>query len=64
MNKCLGFIGGSGLYDLDFLEDFKFHEIQSSMGKPSDKIIEGKLKGNKVFFYQDMVKVINYPHLL
>jgi len=50
MNKCLGFIGGSGLYDLDFLEDFKFHEIQSSMGKPSDKIIEGKLKGNKVFF--------------
>jgi len=50
MNNCLGFIGGSGLYELDFLNDIKYHEIDSSMGKPSDKIIEGRLGDNKIFF--------------
>lgn len=50
MNNCLGFIGGSGLYNLDFLEDLKYHDLTSSMGIPSDKIIEGKLFGNKIFF--------------
>ena len=39
MNNCLGFIGGSGLYELDFLNDIKYHAIDSSMGKPSDRII-------------------------
>jgi len=50
MNNCLGFIGGSGLYDLNFLENIKYHEITSSFGKPSDKIIEGSLNGNIIFF--------------
>ena len=50
MSNCLGFIGGSGLYDLDFLEDIIYHDLTSSMGKPSDKIIEGKFGNNKIFF--------------
>ncbi len=50
MSNCLGFIGGSGLYDLDFLEDIIYHDLTSSMGKPSDKIIEGKLGNNKIYF--------------
>ena len=50
MTNYLGFIGGSGLYDLDFLEDIKYHDLRSSMGNPSDKIIEGKIDGNKIFF--------------
>ena len=50
MNNCLGFIGGSGLYDLDFLKDRKLLEIQSPWGNPSDKIIEGFINSNKIYF--------------
>jgi len=50
MNNCLGFIGGSGLYDLNFLKNVKYHELTSSFGAPSDRIIEGSIDGNKIFF--------------
>jgi len=50
MTDYLGYIGGSGLYDLDFLEDIKYHDLTSSFGNPSDKIIEGKIDGNIIFF--------------
>jgi len=50
MNNFLGFIGGSGLYDLDFLENRKFLEIKSPWGNPSDKIIEGSINNNKIYF--------------
>ena len=50
MNNRLGFIGGSGLYDLNFLDNIKFHNLISSFGKPSDKIIEGSIDGNIIFF--------------
>jgi len=50
MNNYLGFIGGSGLYNLNFLDDVKYHDLKSSFGNPSDKIIEGKIKENKIFF--------------
>ncbi|SVB10146.1 uncharacterized protein METZ01_LOCUS163000 [marine metagenome] len=46
----MGFIGGSGLYNLNFLDDVKYHDLKSSFGNPSDKIIEGKIKENKIFF--------------
>jgi len=49
-DNCLGFIGGSGLYNLDFLKNVKYHKINSSFGKPSDQIIEGEIAGNKIFF--------------
>ncbi|PPR47091.1 MAG: S-methyl-5'-thioadenosine phosphorylase [Alphaproteobacteria bacterium MarineAlpha5_Bin9] len=50
MKNCLGFIGGSGLYDLDFLDNKKLLEINSPWGKASDQIIQGDLNGNKIFF--------------
>ena len=50
MNNCLGFIGGSGLYDLNFLDNIKYHDLTSSFGTPSDKIIEGSIEGNVIFF--------------
>ena len=50
MNNRLGFIGGSGLYDLKFLDNIKFHELSSSFGNPSDSIIEGSIDGNNIFF--------------
>ena len=50
MNNCLGFIGGSGLYELDFLENIKLLELSSPWGNPSDKIIEGLINENKIYF--------------
>ena len=50
MSNCLGFIGGSGLYELDFLENKKFLEMTSPWGNPSDKIIKGSIEGNDIFF--------------
>ena len=50
MNNILGFIGGSGLYDLNFLDNIKYHDFKSSFGEPSGKIIEGSVNGNKIFF--------------
>ncbi len=50
MNNCLGFIGGSGLYDLNFLDNIKYHKMTSSFGEPSDEIIEGSISDNKIFF--------------
>ena len=46
----LAFIGGSGLYNLDILQDIVEHNIISSFGKPSSKIIEGKINGNSIYF--------------
>ena len=46
----LAFIGGSGIYNLDILKDIVEHDIISSFGKPSSKIIEGKINGNSIFF--------------
>ena len=49
LNK-LAFIGGSGIYKLDILNEVIEHDIISSFGKPSSKILEGKLNGNSIFF--------------
>ena len=49
-DQILGFIGGSGLYDLDFLKDKKFLELKSHWGNPSDKIIKGSVNGHTIFF--------------
>ena len=50
MSNILAFIGGSGLYDLDFLKNVQHKKITSSMGEPSDIIIEGTLNNNTIFF--------------
>ena len=46
----LAFIGGSGIYKLDILNEVIEHDIVSSFGKPSSKILEGKVNGNSIFF--------------
>ena len=46
----LAFIGGSGIYNLDILKDVIEHDLISSFGKPSSKIIEGKINGNSIYF--------------
>jgi len=46
----LAFIGGSGIYKLDILKDIIEHDLISSFGKPSSKIIEGKINGISIYF--------------
>ena len=46
----LAFIGGSGIYNLDILNQVVEHDIVSSFGQPSSKILEGKINGNSIFF--------------
>ena len=50
MTDKLGFIGGSGIYNLEFLTNVKEHKLSSSFGNPSGSIIEGKINNNDVFF--------------
>ena len=54
MKNCLGFIGGSGLYDLDFLDNMELLEVQSPWGNPSDKIIKGSIEGNTIFYLKNI----------
>ena len=49
-DQVLGFIGGSGLYEIDFVDNNKLLDIKSPWGNPSDKIIEGTINENKIFF--------------
>ena len=49
-DQVLGFIGGSGLYEIDFVDNNKLLDIKSHWGIPSDKIIEGTIDKNKIYF--------------
>ena len=46
----LGFIGGSGLYDMEGLIDRREIEVDTPFGEPSDSIIIGELGGTTVAF--------------
>ena len=50
LKNKLAFIGGSGIYNLDILQDVKEHDLDSAFGKPSSKIIEGKINNNLIYF--------------
>jgi len=46
----IGVIGGSGLYEIEGLEEVEGVEIETPFGRPSDEYIVGKLRGRKVAF--------------
>ena len=46
----LGFIGGSGLYDIEGLTDRHEVEVTTPFGDPSDNIVTGSLDGIRVAF--------------
>ncbi len=48
--KTLGIIGGSGLYDLPGLEDREEQELNTPFGKPSDRLVTGRLNGVRMAF--------------
>jgi len=46
----LAIIGGSGIYDIDGLENSKWVSVQSPWGSPSDEILTGTLNGLSLSF--------------
>ncbi|MEK9941013.1 MAG: S-methyl-5'-thioadenosine phosphorylase [Gammaproteobacteria bacterium] len=49
-NPVLGIIGGSGLYEIDGLEDVRWARIDSPFGKSSDELLFGVLNGIQLVF--------------
>jgi len=49
-NTVLGIIGGSGVYDIDGLENAHWERITSPWGKPSDELLFGRLSGVDMVF--------------
>lgn len=46
----IGIIGGSGLYEIDGIEDLQEISMESPFGPPSDAFTQGRLKGREVVF--------------
>lgn len=46
----IGIIGGSGLYQLDALENPQWHEVSTPWGDPSDALLTGRIAGIKCVF--------------
>jgi 5'-methylthioadenosine phosphorylase len=47
---AIGVIGGSGLYQIDGLQDVTEHKIETPFGAPSDALIGGRVGGRQVYF--------------
>jgi len=50
MQTKLAIIGGSGLYEIDGLEDPKWVALESPWGTPSDEVLTGTLDGVEMIF--------------
>ncbi|MEO1919124.1 MAG: S-methyl-5'-thioadenosine phosphorylase, partial [Paracoccaceae bacterium] len=50
MDTMIGVIGGSGLYEVEGLEDAKWVTVKTPWGKPSDQLFTGLLDGIKMAF--------------
>ncbi|OUU88867.1 MAG: methylthioadenosine phosphorylase [Verrucomicrobiaceae bacterium TMED76] len=48
--SSIAIIGGSGLYDIDGVENLSEHRVETPYGPPSDLIIQCEVSGRKVFF--------------
>ena len=59
----IGIFGGTGIYDSGLLENAEEIEIDTPYGKPSDTITVGISKEEKLHFFQDMEKNIQFLHI-
>ncbi|MEM8699477.1 MAG: S-methyl-5'-thioadenosine phosphorylase, partial [Pseudomonadota bacterium] len=50
MHTMIGVIGGSGLYQIEGLEDASWQTVEGPWGQPSDQILTGRLAGVPVAF--------------
>lgn len=46
----LGVIGGSGIYDIEGLEDTRWISVESAFGEPSDSLLSGRLGAVNLLF--------------
>ncbi|GAB5606212.1 S-methyl-5'-thioadenosine phosphorylase [Sideroxyarcus sp. TK5] len=46
----IGIIGGSGVYDIEGLENKRWEKVESPFGEPSDELLFGELDGVKLAF--------------
>jgi 5'-methylthioadenosine phosphorylase len=49
-NWVLGIIGGSGLYEIEGLQDKRWVKVETPWGEPSDELLTGTLGGVKLVF--------------
>ncbi len=50
IEPVIGIIGGSGLYDIDGLEDRQWNRVLTPWGEPSDELLTGRLAGVRCVF--------------
>jgi 5'-methylthioadenosine phosphorylase len=50
MNEIFGVIGGSGVYDIDSLQDAHWVRVSTPFGDPSDEFLIGKIGTQKFAF--------------
>lgn len=50
IEPVIGLIGGSGLYDIDGLEDKEWRHVETPWGAPSDQLLFGRLDGVRCVF--------------
>jgi 5'-methylthioadenosine phosphorylase len=50
VQPVIGIIGGSGLYDIEGLEQKRWRRVQTPWGEPSDELLEGWLAGVRCLF--------------
>src|ERR1700761_1707412 len=50
IDPVIGIIGGSGLYDIDGLEDKAWRQVATPWGMPSDALLFGQLSGVRCVF--------------
>lgn len=48
--SAIGVVGGSGLYEMDGLEEIRAISVRTPFGEPSDNVISGKIEGRTVCF--------------
>src|SRR4051794_27167307 len=50
IDPVIGVIGGSGLYDIDGLEEREWRQVETPWGNPSDLLLFGRLEGVRCVF--------------
>ena len=50
MEPAIGIIGGSGLYEMDGMEDLREVRVETPFGPPSDVLTRGRFAGRTVYF--------------
>ena len=62
MAHRIGIIGGSGLYDIEGLENQSWSKVDTPFGSPSDELLSGTLAGREVVFSRGMgVVIASFP---